>query len=41
MYDEFDAVTFEFFEDVEGFQSVAAYAVEIGHQDGVYLVSFS
>ena len=38
LYDEFDAVAVEFFEDGEDFRSVAADAVEVGHQDSVYLV---
>ena len=36
--DELDAVLVKRFEDSEDFQSIAAYAVEVGHQDGVYLV---
>lgn len=38
LYDELDTVLLKFFEDGESFQSVAADAVEVGHQDSVYLV---
>ena len=38
LYDEIDAVFFQRFEDSEYFKSVAAYACEVCHQNGVYLV---